>query len=162
MVSMKEAIIDFFKRYAKFKGKSTRAAFWWIQLIGFLISIVGLIAMCLFFVCIASGHMMGPTNTTAAKYGLWTSIIIGIILFILALACIIPSISLTFRRYQDVGLSLTGALIFYVLTTLLSFFVNVNSFFQTLAIIENICSYCLLILPSDFLVGKFGELTRSE
>lgn len=161
MVSMKEAIVDFFKRYAKFKGKSTRAAYWWIQLISFLISLVGFIVMCVFFVCIASGHM-GSTNNPVAEWGLWTSIIIGIILSVLVLVCIIPSVALTFRRYQDAGLSLTGALLFFVLTTLLSFFMSVNGFFQTLAIIGIICHYLLLILPSDFLAGKFGKLTRSE
>lgn len=146
MISMKESFIDFFKRYAKFKGKSTRAAYWWMQLIVWIVMLLLIIA------------------ATAAGCGgiqwlMWT---LGIIAVLFGLTIIIPCLALTFRRYQDVGLSFDGSLIFFVVSIILISFGFLNGFLQTLMVIDYIISFLLLILPTDFLVGKFGKLTRTK
>lgn len=70
---MINAYIDFFRRYANFKGKSSVGEFWWVALINLIIGI------CLAFV--------GETGIKiAGVYGLIT---------------IIPGLAITVRRLHD-------------------------------------------------------------
>lgn len=146
MVSFKDAIVDFFKRYFKFKGDSTRAEYWWVQLAEFIVMLIlGLIIV--IGVAIDSEPLM------------WTA---GIITFLVGLAIIIPSLALTFRRYQDCGLTVNGALIVWVIIVILGLFAGQNAFMGTLSSFASLVAYLMLILPSGFLKGKLGSLSKSD
>lgn len=78
------AIKLFFANYANFRGRSTRAEYWFVQLFGFIVS------MALSF--------------TGIVYLSW----------LFALAIIVPSLALTTRRFHDAGYSGWWVLGFYV------------------------------------------------
>lgn len=76
-VTFPEAIKRFFANYANFKGRSTRAEYWWVILFTFLVS---------WFL---------------AFFGTFGSILN----WIFSLAILVPMLALTTRRFHDVGLS---------------------------------------------------------
>ena len=71
------AVRLFFTKYATFTGRATRAEYWWVMLFLFLVSMV-----------------LGWLG----KFGTILSLIFSI-------ACIVPQLSLSFRRLHDSGLS---------------------------------------------------------
>ena len=92
-VSAKEAIVRFFKRYFDFRGRSTRAEYWWPQL-GIIIVFVaagGLLELLGFD---ENSSDMGPVE--------W---IVLIPLSIFLIAIVIPSIALLVRRLHDINRS---------------------------------------------------------
>ena len=88
-VTFGEAIALFFKNYATFRGRSTRAEYWWWQLFAFLVGIV-------------LSFMM--------KFE--PALIILSIIF--SLGVFIPGLALTVRRLHDIGLSGWVLLLYYV------------------------------------------------
>lgn len=80
------AVKMFFINYANFKGRSTRAEFWWVALFTFLVS-----SVLSFF---------GSFGT--------------ILSFLFSLACLIPSLALATRRLHDTGRSGWLLVIFYL------------------------------------------------
>ena len=94
-VGISEAIRLFFKNYANFSGRSTRSEFWWVQL--FLTLIYLVLAL---LVAVVGAAVEGSSGDgTAAVSGI-------IILFIIiALALVIPTLSLSIRRLHDIGKS---------------------------------------------------------
>ena len=105
MVSFTEAIRLFFQRYTDFRGRSTRAEYWWVQLA--FILFFGLIAILL----AATGGLDAFTDLDAIEAGTVTPEFSGAALAIIALAglavlaLIVPAIALTVRRFHDAGLS---------------------------------------------------------
>ncbi|MDE5682700.1 MAG: DUF805 domain-containing protein [Muribaculaceae bacterium] len=83
------AIKMFFANYANFKGRSTRAEYWWVMLFMFLVS------------CVLS--MFG----TLGNY----------INYAFSLACLIPGLALGTRRLHDTGKSGWWIAIFYIAMT---------------------------------------------
>lgn len=80
-VTFKEAVILYYQRFADFKGRSTRAEYWWPM----LFVLIGMITIAL--TCFIDS---------------WLCLILFALFFI---ASIIPSFALTTRRFHDVGLS---------------------------------------------------------
>lgn len=85
-VTFPEAIKSFFANYANFKGRSTRAEYWWVVLFTLLVSWV------------------------LAFFGTFGSILS----WIFSVAIIIPMLALTTRRFHDVGLSGWLVVVFFV------------------------------------------------
>lgn len=81
------AIKMFFANYANFKGRSTRAEYWWVMLFMFLVSCV-----------------LGFFGSLG-----------NYIYFAFSLACFIPSLALGIRRLHDTGKSGWWLAIFYIL-----------------------------------------------
>lgn len=96
--SMGQAITRFFKRYAKFSGRSSRSEYWWWQLFSILVSFVLGLVQSLFGG--PSDNMNGLGNT------------IQVISFIFGLAVLLPTIALTVRRLHDTNKSGLFALFF--------------------------------------------------
>lgn len=93
MIGAKEAISRFFTRYFDFRGRSSRAEFWWPQLAIFLL-MVG-----------AGGALsaMGYDSTSdEIRPAEW--IILAPLTFLL-FAIVIPSIALLVRRFHDINRS---------------------------------------------------------
>ena len=94
MEKMKNAYIDFFKRYIDFEGKSTVGDFWWYVLAGLIVSFaIGLIENVL-----GMGSTCSITGTTIACKG-------GILTSLYSLATFIPGLALAVRRLRDAGRS---------------------------------------------------------
>lgn len=79
MVDFKQAVNLFFKNYAVFTGRSSRAAFWYAVLFTFIAECV---LGCLFFVSETFGEIIN---------------------YLFSLAILIPSLALSVRRMHDIG-----------------------------------------------------------
>lgn len=91
-VDFSKAIKMFFSNYANFRGRSTRAEYWWVQLFLLIVSFV-----------LESAGMGGQ-----------------IICILFYLAIIIPSLALMVRRLHDVGLSGYWLLGYYIVVIALA------------------------------------------
>lgn len=81
-VDFTQAIQLFFANYANFKGRSTRAEYWWVELFMLIVSVI------LYTLCALIGLGMTGTSIVTDIWGL----------FIL-----VPSLALSVRRLHDVG-----------------------------------------------------------
>jgi len=95
MVSFPEAIKLFFKRYVDFQGRSSRAEYWWVQLLNF-----GVFFVFGFVFGFTGAAMSGGGEPSDATMGL-----MGIPLFIYMLVILVPSIALLVRRLHDIDKS---------------------------------------------------------
>lgn len=142
-ISFKQAIIDFFRGYVDFGGRTTRGGYWWVELAGFLAGLIFVIISEI--ACFASDEVCGA---------------IIIILCICSFAVILPSITVWVRRLRDVGYSNLGICILAfvpLFTYILAIAIPPLIF---LVLIFNILVLITLMLPSDYHTGKFGPLTR--
>ncbi|MFD2831525.1 DUF805 domain-containing protein [Corticicoccus populi] len=126
---MIHALKDFFNRAFKFKGRTTRRDFLWINGIGFAVG------------------MLFPEKGVLNRIGSAA-----------AAALFIPLISLTSRRYQDVGISGWWQLILYIvfLPLLLIKVVSkpVRIFLIIIFIIIQLAGFVISLLPADALKRK--------
>lgn len=94
-VSYGAAVRRAFDNYATFSGRASRSEYWWFYLF--------------YFVVFFSLYVGGLILMITCEYDHQALMIIGIILMIIAglfnLACILPNLSLTFRRLHDTGRS---------------------------------------------------------
>ncbi len=123
-ITFRQAIKDFFRGYVDFKGRTTRAGYWWATLALILITIV---------------------TTIMAIYGAFVSSFLVAPFFIFSIGGFIPSIAMNVRRYRDVGLTGWGTLCLWIVYLLFSYrFTFVTS-------IINIFMLLLTIFPTDML-----------
>lgn len=105
-VGFGRALKDFFKGYVEFLGRSTRAGYWWVQLV------LGVIYGVLFGWLIArlvAGFMADPGFR-------WQSLIWPLgLLIVLTLATLLPSLALKVRRFRDVGIRGRGVAVLLIL-----------------------------------------------
>ncbi|MEA9986846.1 DUF805 domain-containing protein [Subtercola sp. RTI3] len=89
-----EAVRRFFKKYATFTGRASRAEYWWWALVAAVIGIVGEILL------VATGAGMvnsdGTVNSISPGY-----VIVAIVFSLYGLATIIPTLALIVRRLHD-------------------------------------------------------------
>ena len=97
-VSLGHALIDYFKGYFTFHGRSTRAGFWWIQLI------FGATGLLLVWVVELSHSLENFFFGEAAILTYSMEIFLG--LYVIAL--LLPTLALHCRRLYDTGLSAFG------------------------------------------------------
>lgn len=88
-VTFKEAVVLFFKRYATFKGRSTRAEFWWVQLFFVLIFLL-LLSIGVAVAILGGAAVVGVMGVVAL---LWVAVLL------------VPICAVLVRRFHDVGLS---------------------------------------------------------
>ncbi|MGH1648644.1 DUF805 domain-containing protein [Enterococcus gilvus] len=100
-VSFSQAVKDFFKGYADFRGRSTRAGYWWAVL-----------AIAILYVVLAIITIVSSSNR---EY--YESPINGFMLFLIgifSLVILLPSWALAVRRLRDVGLKSKTILVLYI------------------------------------------------
>ncbi|MGX4685693.1 DUF805 domain-containing protein [Vagococcus sp. JNUCC 83] len=114
-VTFSQATGDFFKGYFDFRGRTTRAGYWWAQL-----------AIVLVYVVL---YIWTISSLVSSIYG-EPNIMPIILLVLFTLAIIVPSLSIQVRRLRDLGIkgkALLGIFIIYyslAYTWLFSFYIN--------------------------------------
>lgn len=138
MVGMWEAYKLLFTNYINFSGKSSRAEYWWVQLINFIIEIILFILSVIVFTSIikdASGILIG--------------LIIGYLLVsIYGLVILIPSIALAVRRYRDAGVSPWWLLVIAISSFMLLIMSDLSNIFYIIGMIISMIGLVITILPS--------------
>lgn len=158
-VSLKTAWGDFFKGYFDFKGRSTRAGYWWVQLFLVILSILFVAFLIWPFISsllasVASGQDFETTAEDLIGKTLLKVLVPLIIGLLVSLALIIPSLALTVRRNRDVGLRGRGQLVLLVLYIILSSITTSRTNFQqdaaslttTVNPLQGIWTFALFIL----------------
>lgn len=129
-VSFKQAISDFFRGYYDFKGKSTRAGYWYMFLFNAIIGFV------IGFMTSLIGNLF-PTATIVTK-------IFAILLAIYYLIICIPQIALSVRRLHDAGFTVTVAIIILVAMMILNIcFILFQPWINVILLIALIVLYTL-------------------
>ncbi|UQS84876.1 DUF805 domain-containing protein [Apilactobacillus apisilvae] len=143
MVGMFEAYKLFFKNYVKFTGKSTRAEYWWVQLMNFLISL--LLEIIGFALLIAFFASKTHSGMSLIFYGFAVIMLVGLY----GLSTLIPSISLLFRRYRDAGVSPWWLLLTSLVPTIIAVIYNFKDVTSTIIVlIFALVNIIITILPS--------------
>ena len=116
--SFGQAVKRFFKKYATFSGRASRSEFWWVALFGVLLSLVPyllvIIGSVMSAASAASVDPYDPMATQAATSGPGLALVVigSILLGLIALAMIVPTLAINWRRLHDANFS--G--LFYLLT----------------------------------------------
>lgn len=100
-VGMFRALQLFFKNYVNFKGRSKRSEYWWM----FLWNIILSIALIVILVAIAAGAGMTLSSRNFRGPAVGFLVAFVIVVLVIGLAIIVPTVSLTVRRYRDAGIS---------------------------------------------------------
>lgn len=143
-VSFKEAIRDFFKGYVDFKGRSTRAGYWWLVLS------VWLVELLLAFGLFAALEFI-PTSVSYVP-AVFASICVTL-LAVVWLATLIPFIALFVRRMRDVGLT-TASMIIAVLIYLAADWTQLfhhSALMTFIMILFSLGAFVFTLLPTDCL-----------
>ncbi|WP_125710382.1 DUF805 domain-containing protein [Lacticaseibacillus porcinae] len=123
-VSFGRAFKDYFRGYVEFLGKTTRAGYWWMQLLLFFVWLL-LFGWLLF--AIISAFMPDPESVN------WTPLIAPIVVMVLvALGLFLPGLALRVRRYRDVGLRGRGAAVLLGVQYLIGMMINIGQSTQTI------------------------------
>ena len=100
-MSFDQAVGDFFKGYFDFRGRTTRAGYWWSQLMIFLIAVV----LYIWFFVSAAASSYGEGNVAP---------MILLVLFILGV--LIPSFTIQVRRLRDLGINGKAILAYFIIS----------------------------------------------
>ena len=104
--SIGQAVKRFFQRYAQFRGYASQSEFWWVQLFLFILQVVGYVAVItpILAAAAASSGDLSTNDSAGAAAGVGT-IIFALVFFVIFLALIVPTLSLSVRRLHDAGQS---------------------------------------------------------
>lgn len=161
-VSFGRAFKDFFIGYFDFKGRTTRAGYWWVTLILTILSFIPI----MFFVYLAIGSAMsisGGADETDVFLSTINSFIIPLIIMaIIGLLLFIPSLSMSVRRYRDAGLRGRGFLLLWVISVAASYteimsILQQNSgstLFTFLTYVIGLLFFILTVLPTNAITTK--------
>jgi len=162
-VSFFQAIKDFFVGYVDFKGRTTRAGYWWVTLIlsigGLLagFAIIGKVFSLIFEIADMydyNGYMYEDEAGRLVARFLTDYLGLFILLFIISLALFLPSLAIAVRRYRDAGLRGRGTLTLYITSVVIGL-LGVGNYSAFLALISSAISiffFVLTLLPTDSLV----------
>lgn len=166
-VSFGQALKDYFRGYVDFKGRTTRAGFWWVNLVLILLVIAFYIAFVAKFISSINSVIYGEPS-----FGGLIPLVAFAVIFWLAL--FLPSLALSIRRYRDAGMTGWGILVFYLFsiacgyTQFYSVFSSINfdaygntvsssggsPFFFFLSMVISLFFFLLSVFPSDMLTTK--------
>lgn len=105
-----QAVVRYFKRYARFSGYSSRSEYWWVSLFNIIVGSVFAVLMSVSFLpmmyTLSLAHETPDGALLFPDGGAWALMpltIIVIVLTIYSLATLVPTIALTVRRIRDTG-----------------------------------------------------------
>lgn len=173
-VSFGRAFKDYWSGYVDFKGRTTRAGYWWMRLIInlFWLAVLGImLAMFLgkLLTIIPLKDFSTSMELTAAQnkaLGNWAiSILVPVLIAgLVGLAMLLPSLALRVRRFRDAGLRGRGQLVLIAIYVVVNMFVSVMTYSQntggvnvsvtpgnTLSLISSLVMFILSVLPTGAL-----------
>jgi len=159
-MSFKQAIRNFFKKWADFRTRSSRSEYNWFILFSIILNIVVEIVFTITFVII----YMGDLDSVFILIVIAILIILSLIIFILLLLLIIPSITLTIRRLHDLGFSGWYLLWYSLISTLsliVTYMVNYYLFITVYGLIL-IPSLLIMILPGENSHNRYGSIPSNQ
>lgn len=114
-VSFKSAWRDYWHGYVEFLGQTTRAGYWWLQLV------LGSVWVVLV------GWLITAVLSVLSQQAIWQVIVLPVgVMLIVGLATLLPTLALKVRRLRDAGLRGRGVAVVLGLQYLLSTSVKVN------------------------------------
>ena len=108
--SFGQAVKRFFKNYTKFNGRASRSEFWWVALFGALVQIIPFVLMMIGVgLSAGSAAAVDPYDPAAAQAatsgpGMALVVIGSILVFLIAIAMIVPTLAINWRRLHDANL----------------------------------------------------------
>ena len=97
-VSMPEAIKLLFKNYANFRGRSSRSEYWWV----YLAQQIVFFPLCMAFQVLE--YMVKDGYGITIGFAIIMACV-GLFMFMLAMALLVPVLALACRRLHDIGKS---------------------------------------------------------
>ena len=103
-MSFGQAIKTCFRKYFSISGRAPRSEYWWFTLFLILIGgTLGFIALLVGGTALMSFFNESPSDSSAGMA--LVAAVIGLLAFVFYLITFIPSLTVLFRRFHDVGLS---------------------------------------------------------
>ena len=136
-ITMNTAVKKFFQGYVDFKGRATRAEYWWVVL-AYIIAVLGASVI---------GGILGALIPALARLWLMLCGLAGLV-------CIIPAIALFVRRIHDCGFSAWvyfGPLLAIILLNMLGGIIGSAMIFALTGLIGSVLGIwglVLALLPS--------------
>lgn len=160
IISFTDAIKNFFKNWANFRGRASRSEYNWPLLFLFLLQIIFTIIsiVLLLFLSLSEGSDF--------VFFIFFSInlIFQIIFFLFFIFIIIPSITILIRRLHDIGYSGWYYLSYFLITLIIQFicyFISEYLFIFSY-VIFSIPLYLIMILPGENKTNRFGTIPKNE
>ncbi|MGX6978782.1 DUF805 domain-containing protein [Vagococcus elongatus] len=153
-VSFGQAVSDFFKGYVDFKGRTTRAGFWWALLMYLLVHISFLI---IFLIFLFSSNASSIASNNVEQFFLNTMLgtgLLGLIYMLFVLGTILPMLTLTVRRYRDAGMTGSGIVLLLIAGYLLPRGGNGNTIISLVSYALMVFEFILAVLPTDTLFAR--------
>ncbi|RXK57677.1 DUF805 domain-containing protein [Enterococcus faecalis] len=114
-VTFGQAFKDYFRGYVDFKGRTTRAGYWWMTLV---LSILALI----FYIAIVGKAVSAILAAEYFEtYDFGNLLPLMLFALVLWLALLLPTWAMCVRRYRDAGMTGWGVLVLYLLSIACSY-----------------------------------------
>lgn len=177
MISMGKAFKNFWRGYVDFKGRATRAEYWWMVVWYAIIAMVFAVLLSLAFMAdismVSSVDATTPSafDTFLSDHGIYGPLhtllsgspimmIVLVVGMLVYLAMVIPGIALLIRRFRDAGLATWSAWGFWVLIIVFAAANSLNevsasgsSVTAVIVFVVVVIKFVLTVLPSDALKG---------
>lgn len=148
----------YWTNYVNFRGRSSRSAYWWVQLWNFLIFI-------LFLILIIGPLIRSIATNDFANLGIALIAIFTYVIYLLAI--LIPSISLGIRRFHDANVSAWWYVGLVIIPNAIEGSIDIATdgqgtiyyLFLAISLITGIIALIITLLPSKD-PNKFGTISE--
>ena len=160
IITFTDAIKNFFKNWANFRGRASRSEHNWPLLFSFLLQII------LTIISVVLSLFLSLSEGSDLLFFIFFSInlIFQIIFFLFFMFLIIPSITILIRRLHDIGYSGWHYLSYFLITLsieLICYMISIYLFIFSY-IIFSIPLYLIMILPGENKTNRFGTIPKNE
>ena len=138
---------SFWKNYFNFSGVATRKEYWFVVLWNVIIGAVFGVLLGISWVTTVASAFSYEGGLMAGSV---VSIILGGIVLVYMLASVIPSLSLSVRRFHDVGLSGWWYVGLYLISLVIGGWLS-GWFWSLVSLVINITIIVIFALPTDHL-----------
>lgn len=148
-VSFTQAVSDFFKGYVDFKGRTTRAGYWWAFLMYLIVHVAFLVIFMIFLLSTAASGMASESVEQFFLNSMLGSGLLGIFYMLFVLGTILPLLTLKVRRYRDAGMTGAGIVVLLIVGYLIRTVGNGNTLISLGAYALMVFEFILTVLPTD-------------
>ena len=160
IISFSNAIKNFFKNWANYRGRASRSEYNWhilfMVISQFILSIISVVLLLFLSISESSNLLFYIFLSVNIIFQLFS------LLFLVVL--IIPSITILIRRLHDIGYSGWHYLFYFVITFLIELICYIISeyLFIFTYIIFSIPLYLIMILPGENQTNRYGTIPKNE